>query len=542
MSEFDRDQHFDEMTCLLLLEGQLETGRAREVSMHLEACGSCRRLCDALESESVWLRESLGEEEPIPAGLLASPHRGGIHWGPWSWIAALGLGFAGAYTFWSGVIQPSLDQASQAGFSQDSLLALLFFSSALWKGWDAMSTTMELFAACTLGVVGFWLLRRQWRRFTPVAAVMGALALVLSLSPAAGAAEIHRGQANYTLPAGQQTSGDLIVTAARTRIDGDVNGDLIVFSENVTVNGHVKGDILGFVQDLRVNGTVDGNIRGGFHSLFLNGSVARNISALTENFDMDGKAAIGGSASIFSNDAELDGRIGGDLRAAGNSITIDGSLARDAEVRAQRFAIGSEADIKGSTLYRGARQPDVSSGAKLGSPVQATIEQRRGRDYSSPRFYVHQILFWGAVFIFGLLMLLVAPGFFFDVTAASKRVAASLGWGAVVLIVTPVAAVAAIFTIVGAGVGIAAILCYLIALFAAQVFVGAWLGETMLGSATGVGAAAGRLALGLAVIRLVSVVPVLGGLVQAVVIVWGLGALAKTVHRRMRSPMAAAAV
>ena len=546
MNTFDHDEnpsagprpsdHFDEMTGLLLLEGQLTPSRAREVSTHVEKCSACRRLLDALQSENVWLRESLAaQEEAVPARLIYAPQRGKIHW---VWIA-IGLGFAGAYTFWAGVVQPWLDQAGQAGFSQGTILTMIFFTSALWKGWDAMRTTMELFAAGTLAVLGIWLLRRQWRRFTPVGVVVAAFALLLALSPAAMAAERHHGDPNYVLPAGQQISGDLIVAANYTRIDGDVDGDLIVFSNSVTVNGHVKGDILSFAQELRVNGAVDGNLRAVCHSLILNGSVAKNVSVWAENFDMDGKATVGGSAMIGSNDAELDGSIARDLLAFGNSITIDGPLGRDAQIRAHQLTIGSAADIKGATAYRGWRQPDVSASAKLASPISVIIE-RPGPNYSSPRFYWHEVLFWGAAFVFGLLTLLTAPGFFFDVTAASKRIGPSLGWGVLVLIITPIAAIAACFTIVGLGVGIFALLWYLVALFAAQIYVGAWIGEAILGSAIGVGAAVARLALGLAVIRVASIVPFVGPLVQTVVVIWGLGAVTMAVHRRMRRQMAAA--
>ncbi len=445
------NDHFDEMTGLLLLEGQLDDARAREVSAHVHSCSACSQLLQVLQNENVWLREALAaEEEPVPARLLSAPQRSQTHWG---WIAALGFGFGGAYTFWTGFVEPWLDQAGQAGFSQGSLLTMLFFTGALWKGWDAMRTTMELLAAGTLAVLGMWLLRRQWRRFAPVAFVMGALGLALTFVPAAAAAEIHHGDPNYVLPAGQQSATDLIVTANYTRIDGDVNGDLIVFSNSVTVNGHVKGDILAFAQELRVNGAVEGNLRGGCHSLILNGSVAKNVSVWAQNFDMDSKATVGGTAMVGSNDAELDGHIAGDLLAIGNSITIDGPLGGGARVRAHQLTIGSDADIKGNTDYNGWRQPQISQGAKLASPIHTTI-QRRGPNYSSPRFYWHETLFWGAVFIFGLLMLLAAPGFFFDVTAASKRIGTSLGWGALVLIVTPIAAVAACLTIVGLGVGL----------------------------------------------------------------------------------------
>jgi cytoskeletal protein CcmA (bactofilin family) len=522
--------HFDEMTGLFLLEGQLDAHRAQEVSRHSETCAACRQLLLVLQNENVWLRGALAdEEELVPSALLVTPQSAKIHLG---WLA-LGLGLAGAYTLWAGFVQPWLDQAGQAGFSQGSILTMIFFTGALWKGWDAMRTTMELSAAGTLAVLGIWLLRRQLRRFAPVAVVMGVLALLLTLAPVSMAAETHHGNPNYVLPAGQQSPSDLIVAANYTRIDGDVNGDLIVFSTSVTVNGHVKGDILGFAQELRVNGTVDGNLRAGCHSLILNGSVGKNVSVWAQNFDMDSKATSGGTLMIGSNDAELDGQIAGDLLAFGNSITIDGTLGRDAQIRAHQFTIGSDANIKGNTDYTGWRQPDVSPGAKLASPIHTTI-QRPGPDYSSPRFYWHETLFWGAVFVFGLFTLFTAPGFFFDVTDASKRIGPSLGWGALMLIVTPIAAAAACLTIVGVGIGIVAILWYLIALFAAQVFVGAWLGEKMLGSGVGVAATAGRLALGLAVIRLISIVPIAGALVQIVVVIWGLGALGRAVHRRMR--------
>ena len=42
--------HFDEMTGLLFLEGQLDAVRAREVSVHLEGCASCRRLFQVFRS------------------------------------------------------------------------------------------------------------------------------------------------------------------------------------------------------------------------------------------------------------------------------------------------------------------------------------------------------------------------------------------------------------------------------------------------------------------------------------------------------------
>ena len=152
--------HFDEMTVLLYLEGQLDAERAREVKEHAASCPSCRALLGALESEGIWLRESLSaEDESVPARLVAAPERGAA---PWGWLTALGLGAGGAYTLWTGFVEPWQAQAEQAGFTQGNLLTMLFFSGSFWKGWDAMRSAMEIMAMATLGLIVMWLVRRRF--------------------------------------------------------------------------------------------------------------------------------------------------------------------------------------------------------------------------------------------------------------------------------------------------------------------------------------------------------------------------------------------
>lgn len=533
------DGHFDEMTGLLYLEGQLDADRAREVSAHVNSCSRCGELLHVLEREGVWLREALAvEDEPVPARMLAAPKRGAT----WGWMVAFGLGIGGAYTLWSGFVEPWLTQAAQAGFTQGNILTMLFFTGAFWKGWDTMRSLMEFSAVATLAAVAIWLLRKQWQRVTTIAFVVGAIVCALALPPSASAAEVKRGDPSYTLPAGQEVNNDLIVVAGRTRIDGQVDGDLVVFSDSLTVNGHVKGDIIAFGASVRVNGSVDGNVRVWAQTLSLNGNctVAKNVSAWTAQTDLDEKAAVGGTMTLFVGTGELDGRIGGDLLVGAGDLSINGTLARDAQIWAQRLTIGSVAEIKGRTKYSGRSQPDVAPGAKLGSPIDVTIKGP-GPDYASPRYYWHQTLSWGASFLFGLVLLLIAPGFFFDAAQACKRVGPALGFGALFLFATPIAAIVACVTIVGLGIGISAALLYVIAVYSTQVFVGSWIGEKLLGAGVGVGPALGKLALGLAVLRVVRMIPYVGPLAGILIVAWGLGALVLAVYRRMRPQLAPAA-
>ena len=536
--------HFDEMTGLLYLEGQLDNDRAEQVRAHSGSCADCRGLLRALQTESVWLRASLeADDEPVPARLVHAPQRGFASWG---WFSALGLSAGGAYTVWSGFIEPWRAQAAQAGFTQGNLLTMLFFSGAFWKGWDAMRSLTEFLAMATFGLVVMWLLRRHLRRMMTVAVVMGAvvatLLAALTLAPSAGAADIRHGDPNYTLPAGEVVHTDLIVSADSTRIDGDVDGDLIAFSRSVTVNGHIKGDVISFSQELRVNGPVDGNVRACVQMLQLDGTVGRNVMAWAGDVNLDRDAKVSGTMTLGAGHAELRGTLTGDLLAFLGDLEINGSLGHDALIRAGNLRIGPNAVIAGQTKAELRQQPDVASTAKLGSPIEVTIKKHEhGPSYSSGSYYWHQCLKWGASFVFGLALLFLMPGFFFDAVSSCNKTAPAIGFGVLFLFAMPIAAVIVCITVVGLGVGISALMLWAITLYAAQVFVGAWLGEKILGAAVGAGAALGRLALGLLILRALGMLPFLGGWISFAVVIWGMGAVALAAYKNMRPQLATAA-
>jgi len=306
------------------------------------------------------------------------------------------------------------------------------------------------------------------------------------------------------------------------------------------VNGHIKGDILGFARELRVNGPVDGNLRVTCQSLTIDGVIGRNVMGWVDQVELNQKARVNGTMTVGSDNAELNGTVKGDLLAFVGALEINGSLGHNALIRGRRVTIGPHAEIDGSTKVVGERPVEVSAGAKLGSPVDFS-RAKHGPDYASRRYYWHRALAWGASFFFGFVLLLLAPAFFHQVQSACNRVMPALGLGAVFLIVAPIAAILVSITIVGLGVGIATVLLYFIAIYSAQVFVSSWIGEKILGGGAGLGPALGRLALGLAIVRALEMVPVAGHLWNFVVWIWGLGAIVMAAYRHMRPQEAVAA-
>ena len=531
-------EHFDEMTCLLYLEGQLEPERAQELSAHVKSCTSCGRLLRALEGEGVWLRESLeGEDESVPAHLLEPPRRAPA---PWGWLMTLGFGAAGVYGLWSGVVEPWQRQFSQAGFTQGNFMAMIFFSSAFWKGWGEMRSLIEILATLSLMAVVGYLFRHSWKRWAAFGLVMGALSFSLGMAPAAAAGETHHGDPNYVLPAGQTVNTDLFVTAQATRIDGNVNGDLYSWGQTLTINGHVTGDVLSWAQDVRINGRVDGNIRNWSQTLSITGTVGKNIAIFGQRVEVDPKGSVGGSITAWAQEIQLDGPVGRDLMCHAATVELNSTLGGNVMASSHDVEVGASADLKGQLVYRGDRAPEIAQGAKVAGPVRAEYEERVAA-YKKPRTYVHKALSWAAALVFGLVLMLIVPGFFGDVVRTTNRAWSSCGTGMLVLPGVFFAAFIACITVVGLAVGIATALVYAIAIYSAQVFVGAWIGDKILGEGLSAGAMLGRMALGLLIIDALRLIPWVGGFVTYIVIIWGLGAISITVYRRLRPVITAVA-
>jgi cytoskeletal protein CcmA (bactofilin family)/predicted anti-sigma-YlaC factor YlaD len=526
--------HFDEMTCMQYLDGQLERDRAVELATHMDSCPACRRLLSALEGETGLLRTALTEEdEAVPARLLALPAREAT---PWAWIASFGLACLGLYFFWTGLVEPWMSNLSDAGFGEGNLLAMLFFGGVFWKGWGDMFNLLQMLAMITLGGLGVALLVRSGKRWTTMAMVMSALVGLLALPPAAAAAEISRGKQSYTLAEGETLNNDLIVMAGTTRIEGTLNGDLIAFGRSVTIEGTVTGDVIAFSERLTVNGRVDGDIRGFANTLNLKGKVGKNVTAFISTVELDSKAEIGGGLTMFSGQAGIDGRIGRDILAFGENFDLNGAVGGNVMMQGARLNIGSRAEIPGKIKFRGRNKPEVADGAKLSGPPEfEELKQRRGADYGSLRFYMKEAVWWGAAFLFGLVVALIAPKFFREAVRSGDRYGPSLGAGLVTLILTPVLACIACFTLVGIPLALGAILLWFIAMYAAQTFLGTWLGNKLMGEPAGTGALLGRMAVGLLVIHVVVNLPYIGGWARLVVILMGMGAMTLAIYKRMQS-------
>ena len=535
----DSVQHLDEMTCLMYIERQLDRTRAQEVSTHTQECAACRTLLRALERESRLLtRAMLEEEEALPARLAQFQERARKSM-QWIWTVTFGLAATGVYALYSGYIEPWQRQLEQAGFGGSNLLSLLIFQGAFWKGWQSMIPFLEVLALITLGGFAVAFFRKRVRRGSALAIVVAGLCAAV-LSPAsAWATETRKGE-SVGVGHDETINGDIFLFGDRVRVDGTVEGDVFLFGNDAAVYGHVKGDVFAFAKFLQVNGNVDGNIRAFTNTLTIRGTVAKNVLTFDENVDLESSGKIGGSLTIFVEKLTGEGSIGRDIFSMGKHLTVNGIVSGNIRAKGEQLTFGPNAQVKGSIRYEGDSPADVAPSAKLASPVEYHKLEHKPR-YMEGHYYVWQVIWVAAFVLFGLVLFQLMPTFAGEAVTNAERYGASFGLGVLVFFGVPIAAIIACVTVVGLFVGISTVLLWYASLYFAQIIVGTLVGQWLMGRTQETWPLIGRMAVGIVIVRMATVIPEIGGWVKFGVILWGLGALSLTIYNRFQPRIAASA-
>ena len=533
----EKMKHLDEMTLLLYIERQLDRARGLEVSAHTQECDACHTLLRALERESRLLtRAMLEEDEPLPSRLAQFQERARQSM-QWIWGLVFGLAATGVYALYTGYIQPWQQQLEQAGFGGSNLLGLLIFQGAMWKGWQSMITLLEVLAMVTLAGLGAMFFRRRIRRGSALALVFAGFCTLLALPTGASATEFRKGD-SVTVAKEETIKGDMYITGARrARIEGTVDGDLIVFCESLDISGHVTGDVINFSQSARISGQVDGNVRGANNNLTITGTVGKNMMTFEETLTIDPSGKVGGSLTSFAANLGMEGNVGRDALLFTAHANLSGKIGGGVRAKGDSLIIGSTAVIDGPVHFEGHNRPEVSSSAKLASPVDFKQMEKR-ESYRESGYYIWQVIWAAAFILFGLVLFALMPKFSQEAVAGAEQIGVTAGLGVLVLFGVPIAAIIACITVVGLFIGISTLFVWYASLYFAQIIVGAVIGQWLMGRTNELWPLIGRMAVGLAIVRLCTTIPHVGGWVKFAAILWGIGAISLSIYRRLQPVIA----
>jgi cytoskeletal protein CcmA (bactofilin family) len=246
-----------------------------------------------------------------------------------------------------------------------------------------------------------------------------------------------------------------------------------------------------------------------------------------------------GDVIVIDGRVSVAGRVRGDLVVVNGAVRIAGAVDGDVVAVAGRATLAPGARIGGDLVY-GDERPVVPRGAT----VEGDVQRVNVGDVADPLGFVGAAALWIAVsvsaLVLGLLLLWLGPGALVAAWEATRsRLGATIGWGLALFFGLPILAIIALITLVGIPFGVGLLLA-LVPLYAVGYTTSAWLlGRRLVRPPTGRVLA---FLAGLAILRLLALIPILGGLVWFAATVLGLGALVVATWRaRSERPHAASA-
>jgi hypothetical protein len=244
-----------------------------------------------------------------------------------------------------------------------------------------------------------------------------------------------------------------------------------------------------------------------------------------------------GDLVVFHGSSTVDGIVNGSLTAFDAPVIISGRVNGDVVVFNGRLELRSGADVTGDVVSRDA--PVVASGATIGGERRRVQTNVRWERFG----WIGRLAWWLAIsvssLVVGLVLLwLVGRGAAWILEAARTAVGPAIGWGLLAFFGLPILAIIALATIVGIPLGLG-VLAALGLIYALGYSAAAWiLGRRIVREPTSWVLA---FLAGWGILRVVGLIPFLGGLVWFAAVVFGLGALVVAVWRGRSAARAAPA-
>src|SRR4051794_19674025 len=264
---------------------------------------------------------------------------------------------------------------------------------------------------------------------------------------------------------------------------------------------------------------------------------AGSASAATDHVVITGGAVVpagqtAGDVVVLDGTVTIAGHTTGDVVSVSGPVRVTGRIDGDLIAVSDRAVLGPRARVGGDLRY-GDERPVLASGAS----VAGDVSKEDWADAAGGWGWVSMVGLWLAVsvstLIVGALLLWLAPGALHAAERAVRdRLGATIGWGVAIAIGAPLLAILALVTLVGIPFGVALLLAAIPVLLVAYA-TGAWVvGRRVLRTRST--SRWWALLAGWAILRVLALIPIAGGLVGLAATVVGLGALAVALWRSRR--------
>lgn len=360
--------------------------------------------------------------------------------------------------------------------------------------------------------------------------------IVLLLPLAASAFSVKRGDSIY-VPKDETVEGNLYAAGSNLTIEGKVTGDVICAGQSITISGQIDGDVICAGQSINISGNIDGNMRLVGNTINFSGQTARNAMVLGAAIVTSASSSIGWDLLILGNIFELRGDVGRDLYGSAAKISLAGQIGKNINLNfgsrnnnASSLVITGTAKINGDVKYTSSKDAVIENNAIIKGKVIHNLPTIAAKKSN----FINLFWWWGnLVALFSALVIgLVIISFWRELVIKTtdsmlSKAGASLGWGVLALLLTPLIAIILLITIIGIPLSLILAALWLIALYISKILVGILVGRSLLNRLMPKQKDSLILGMiiGMVIIYLVFSLPFIGQIMSLLAALWGLGGI-----------------
>lgn len=330
--------------------------------------------------------------------------------------------------------------------------------------------------------------------------------IVFAVLPFSAGAADEENYLKYT------SSGNAFGGGDDLQINQDIQGDLVLGGGRLEINGNVMDDFTGAGGELVVNGNVSGNIMAVGGTIRVNGNVGGDLVAA-------------GGQIILSRDSTVEG----DILLTGGEVTLNGIVNGNGSVSAGTLRTGENFELKGDLELEAENYPsdlEDNVGGNL-SIIPVTREQNQYAGEVEGFGIFSFIIGLLASLALGFILIYTFPDFvtgLVEIVRDSGLKAGLLGF--LLLIFLPVLSFILLITIFGWSLSILLMLLLALAALIATIPVKMLAGEMIYNKVFKKEAGDMIYYLtGAVIFAIVYEIPFLGGLIQFIALLLGLGAV-----------------
>ncbi len=339
---------------------------------------------------------------------------------------------------------------------------------------------------------------------------------------------------------------DLYIGGGIVDINAKVNGDLWVAGGQVSINEDVAQDLNIGGGEVRVNANVGDDLRIAGGEVRIQSLVKGDLIMGAGEVRVEQGSRISGDLIFGAGDIRLESDVDGDLLGGSGAIYINGTISGNVRLlEADRISFGPEGEILGNLNYRSSEKLSEEDAKRVKgelnfkeSMVKHDSQEKGGLNHLLDKFSffkLFSLLFVGLIFTWLLKFYLVQAN-----EHAEKNMLKNLGIGALVFIATPIAALLLAATVIGLPLAFIAFVSWGLLIYFAKFIASIFIGSKIIkiNKKSSFMRIYGALALGGFIFVLLSLVPVVGWAIKALLCLMAMGTIVgyeKGVFEHLRS-------